>query len=393
MRKFILLAVAMLIAAGIYAQNVIPGGDETITFKGFVSATAFLQNQTFGFGNGQNAEWATGPQLTTNNWFYGMDIRNTRLTFGFNSKKEIKGWKFDGVIEADFFGGFNGNSLFSAQQLIPRLRLAYMDFVHKNIRIRLGQAWTPMFGNVPVSLSHIAFPLGYGNAGMVGWRFPGVYFYWGLNGKDHPVKVQLDAALFTGAWNKPGNNVNFLTGGNLGSPQMELKLNLMGKTWKIYAVVHYDKKNLAPVNVNAPDSTLNGTAFEIGAKYHPGGFLLQGNFFTGENIGQQFGEMTQFSPSTHDISSTGGWAQIGYKFPSKYGLYAYYGTEKVNKDKALAAGLSSPRTSNNLLDFMVDKSVGSVTIGLEYLYSNLTYGASDTSVHGSQFAFSVLYKF
>jgi len=48
--------VAMLIAAGIYAQNVIPGGDETITFKGFVSATAFLQNQSFGFGNGQDAE-------------------------------------------------------------------------------------------------------------------------------------------------------------------------------------------------------------------------------------------------------------------------------------------------------------------------------------------------
>jgi len=322
-----------------------------------------------------------------------MDIRNTRLTFGFNSKKEIKGWKFDGIIEADFFGGFDGASMFSAQKPIPRLRLAYMDFVHKNIRIRLGQAWTPMFGNVPVSLSHIAFPLGYGSAGMVGWRFPGVYFYWGLNGKNPPVKVQLDAALFTGSWNGPGNNVNFLTGGNLGSPQMELRLNFIGKTWEVYTVGHYDKKNLAPVNVNAPDSTLNGAAFEIGAKYHPGGFLLQGNFFTGKNIGQQFGEITQVSPSTHDISSTGGWVQIGYKFPSKYGLYAFYGTEKVNKNKALAAGLSNPRTLNNLWDFMVDKSVGPVTLGLEYLYSNLTYGAGDSTVHGSQLAFSVLYKF
>ena len=127
--------------------------------------------------------------------------------------------------------------------------------------------------------------------------------------------------------------------------------------------------------------------------YHSGRFLLQGNLFTGENIHQQFGEITHVSPSTHDISSTGGCTHIGYEFPNKYGLYAFYDSEKVNKNKALAAGLSNPRTLNNLWNFMVDKTVELATPGLEYLYGNLSYGVGDSNIHVIPLAFSVLYKF
>ncbi len=82
--------------------------------------------------------------------------------------------------------------------------------------------------------------------------------------------MRLDAALFTGSWQGPGSTTNFLTAGNFGSPQMELKLNFNAKKWSAYIVGHFDKKNLAPVNVVAKDSTLTGLAAEFGAKYHFG---------------------------------------------------------------------------------------------------------------------------
>ena len=107
----------------------------------------------------------------------------------------------------------------------------------------LGQAWTPLFGNVPVSLSHIAFPLGYGSAGDVGWRFPGIYMYYKFD-SNSSTHVGLDAAVFEGSWSGPGNNVNFGTAGNSGTPQFEVRLNLNSKIsegtdFKAYVVGHY----------------------------------------------------------------------------------------------------------------------------------------------------------
>ncbi len=392
MRKFTTLMATLFVAVGLYAQNVVPGGTETIKLKGFVSFTTFMQDQSFKFGNGQNAEWANPPEHVTNKWFGGWDVRNTRLTLVFNGhKKKEQSWNFGGVLELDFFGGYVGTSLFAAQMPMPRLRLAYMDFVHNNFRIRLGQAWTPMFGNVPVSMSHIAFPLGYGNAGFVGWRFPGIYFYAGLNGKESALKVRLDFAVFAGSWNGPGSNTNFLNAGNFGSPQTELKFNFIAKTWSIYVVGHVDRKNLAPVNDNS-DKHLTGTAAEFGFKYHPGGFLLQGNLYTGKNIGQQFGAITQVQDTTLNLHSSGGWAQVGYVFNKKVGLYVFYGTEKVNHDDAIAC-FSNPRTKHNLYDFMLKYNLRKASLGVEWLHSSLTYGKTDDNIQGNQISLSALYKF
>jgi len=392
MRRFTALFAALFLAAGLYAQNVIPGGTETIKLKGFVSFTTFMQDQSFKFGNGQNAEWANPPEYTVNKWFRGFDVRNTRLTLVFNNhQKKDQKWNFGGVLEMDFFGGFVGTSLFAAQMPMPRLRLAYMDFVHNNLRIRLGQAWTPMFGNVPVSLSHIAFPLGYGSAGFVGWRFPGIYLYAGLNGKESPVKIRMDFALFSGSWNGPGSNTDFLTGGNLGSPQTELKFNFIAKNWTVYVVGHVDSKNLAPVNVDNKNMKLTGLATEIGAKFHTGGFLLQGNLYTGKNIGQQFGAITQVQDTTLDLRSIGGWFQIGYVFNKKFGIYGFYGSEKVNHDDAVAA-FTSPRTKHNLYDFMLKYNLRKAAIGIEWLHSSLTYEKTDEVLDGNQISLSALYK-
>jgi hypothetical protein len=393
MKKILMIVFAFTFGL-MQAQNVIPGGKETIKLKGFVSFTTFFQDQSFKFGNGQSAAWVNPPIMTNKKWFNGFDIRNSRLTLVFNGKKkENQKWSYGGALEFDMFGGYVGTSAFAAQMPTPRIRLAYMDLVHNNLRIRLGQAWTPMFGNVPVSMTHIAFPLGYGNAGFVGWRFPGIYVYAGLNDKSSPVKIRMDFGLFAGSWDGPGSNTNFLNGGNYGTPQTELKFNFTAKNWSAYLVGHYDQKDIQPDATSTQKINLTGTAFEFGAKYHSGGFLLQGNIYNGKNIGQQFGQFTQIQSTDKDLRSTGAWGQIGYLANKKIGFYLFYGMENVNHDDALAS-FPNPRTAHRLTNFTIKYILDSqMSIGLDYLHSDVTYGVNDDKAKGNQIALSALYKF
>ncbi len=404
MRKILVLSSILLFSTSfLLAQNVKTGGKENLIIKGFLSTTLFGQDQSFGFGNGQNAEWTT-TNNTQNKWFYGGDIRNTRVTMVFNGPEISDEWKVGGVLELDAFGGFMEAGAFNQEQPIPRIRLAYADIVHDNLTIRIGQAWTPLFGNVPVSMSHIAFPLGYGNAGDVGWRFPGLYFYYKFNSNGSSTNFGLDAAIFEGSWSGPGSNVNFQNAGNAGSPQFELRLNMNSKisktsNFKAYVVGHYDKKDLSGVG-SQNNINLTGTAFEFGASYNVDGFLIHGNLYSGKNIGQQFGEMTQIQTVNKDLSSVGFWLQAGYNFTKEWGAFVFYGVENVNKDQAEAI-FATPRLSQNLLDVMLRYETGPYGLGLELLKSKLTTGSfneaetvfNETSLNGTQVAFSMLYHF
>lgn len=406
MKKFFVLFALFFLTNLLLAQNVTTGGKESLKIKGFLSATFFAQDQNFAFGNGQSAEFAT-TNNTQNQWFYGGDIRNTRLTMVFNGPEVTNDWKLGGVLELDAFNDPTNTGAFGGQIWTPRVRLAYADLVHENITIRFGQAWDPLFGNVPVSLSHIAFPLGYGSAGDVGWRFPGIFFYYKFD-SNSSTHVSLDAAVMAGSWtNGPGTTTSFTTAGNSGTPQFELRLNVENKfsdggVFKAYVVGHYDQVNLNGIGADST-ANLTGVAGELGASFSSNGFLVHGNVYTGKNIGQQFGQITQFAPYAAttlgiDLSSTGGWAQIGYAFESGWGIYGYYGMEKVNKDDATALFMS--REKNNLLDVMVKYATGPFEIGMEYLHNNLTtlqYAiggvSSEVKLSGTQIALSTLYKF
>src|SRR5438128_3732723 len=151
-------------AAVASAQNVSTGTDG-LSVKGFIDTTAFLQNQNFTFGNGQNAEFPNPPQTKTHRWFLDGDVRNTRVTLGFNGPKLENGLKLNATLEGDFFGGFNGTGAFSNAQATPRLRLAYVDLVRGKTTIRIGQNWAPLFGTTARCYSHIPIPLGLGPAG------------------------------------------------------------------------------------------------------------------------------------------------------------------------------------------------------------------------------------
>jgi outer membrane protein OmpA-like peptidoglycan-associated protein len=400
----VLAACALFWVVPVRAQTPPPDG---LTIRGFMSATAFAQDQNFSFGNGQNAEWPVPPEFTRDKWFSGVDVRNTRLTLAFNGPKVGKAdWKVGGLLEMDFFGGFNGTGAFSQQQATPRLRFAYADIANSRTTIRIGQFWSPLFGNVPVSTSHLAFPLGYGS-GMPGWRFPGIFFYQALTPKTAPMNAELQLAVMRGTWDRCfggtangecstglNSNINDLTAGNAGFPQVEARLNLGGGkpatgAWGIYVVGHWDQKDLSGVNSSTPDDKLDGTIGEFGARYQIGGFLVHGNVYTSDAAGQQFTAITQFG----DIKSTGGWVQAGYDFTPNWGVYGFYALDDPKDSDALRANGNAARLKNEIESAMLRWKTGPYAIGLEYLHAKLESGTAKTRTKGNQIALSALYNF
>jgi hypothetical protein len=412
-RFLVVAASVLLLATATSAQTVQVGKDMSLTIKGFISATAFAQDQSTVFGNGQNAEFPAGAQCEIDCWFGGGDIRNTRLTLVFDGPKIGSDWKAGGTVEMDFFGGFGSstNSAFVDQQPVPRLRLGFLQISNGSTTIQLGQQWSPLFGNVAVSLSHIAFPLGYGSAGDVGWRFPGLFINQKLTDKDSAVQASVAAAVMSGSWNGPGcdtttNCVNYLTAGNTSWPQFELRFNLGGKmgdssTWSTYIVGHVDEKDLSgagasgcgtpnPCGPNAPSDKLTGSAVEIGAKFQIGPVLIQGNGYDGLAIGQQFAAITQFGK----IRSVGGWAQIGFDFTKNWSVFGFWGIDDPkNSDVALWVSPTAGRMKNMQYAGMLRWRSGPLAFGFEYIYDKLSVGLLEIKRHSTQLALSGLYNF
>jgi len=388
-RAAFIVAAILVWASFAAAQNVSTNGDG-LTIHGFVDATAFLQNQNFTFGNGQNAEFPNPPQTNTDRWFLDGDVRNTRLTFNWSGPKLNDDMKVNAAVEGDFFGGFNGTGGFSNAQETPRLRLAYVDLVRGATTFRVGQAWSPLFGSVANSYSHIAFPLGYGAAGDVGWRFPGLFIYHDLS-----KTSKFTLGVFRNTWNAPGNVVDSGSAGQASAvPQVEARFDWSGKSgagsWNTYVVGHLDKKDLSGAGVSTAGDSLTGWAGEVGGKLTAGKAMLQGNFYSGKAIGQQFGQMAQFG----DIKSWGAWVQGGFNFTKTWAGYMFVGAEKANTDDVIAA--KGTRIKNRMYVPSLMYTNGPYGFNVEWLHSQLTTVAAtraETNTKGDQLAASVIYKF
>lgn len=399
---FLLCALAVLATTVASAQTVQVGPNASITFKGFISATSFAQDQNFTFGNGQNAEYPVVPETKVDRWFYGGDVRNTRLNMTLNGPTVFADWKVGGAIEMDFFGGNNGTGSFAGQQVVPRLRLGYVDLTNGSTTVRFGQQWGLLFGAcpqgaacfVPVSLAHIAFPLGYGSAGAIGWRFPGIFLYQNLTPKGAAVNADLQVAIMANSWSAPpGTTTDSNNAGNAGTPQFEARINVGGKsdamTWGVYVAGHVDQKDLSGAGASTANDKLNGTAVEVGAKITVAGFLLQGNGYTGHSIGQNFGAITQFGR----IQSQGGWLQAGYDFTPNWGAFAFYGMDDPKDGDAIAAAGAAARLKNVMYAGMLRWRAGPFSLGLEYMHDKLTTSAAHVETKANQWALSALYNF
>jgi hypothetical protein len=380
----------------VHAQQVTVGKGDTLSISGFVSGTWFWNRNHFGgFGQGQNAEWAPDPATSyqVDRWFTDATAENTRLTLSFAGPHISENWRVKATIEGDFFGG-NGAPPFGDEQPHPRLRLAFADVTNGRTTIRIGQAWTPLFTEYPQSLSHIAFPLGYGAAGVVGWRYTGVYLYQDLSPAGASTKAQLQLGAFKGS-GLPVGAQGIGTGEASGIPQFEARLNLSGKTqnfgWHWFAVGHIDRKDLngAGDTISTPADTLGktGWALETGGGIEPGDFVLHGNFFYGQAIGQQFGAITQFG----DIRGWGAWGQVGYNIPaSHWSLWAFYGIDNPDNTRYFQdTGTNLTRLKNQIGSAMIRYANGPYAVGLEWMRAWTDY--VDGQGKADQIALSVKY--
>src|SRR5213082_2014604 len=213
------------------------GEGETLTISGFVSATLFNDRGLFSsFGQGQNAEIAAAPanQPGPNRGIFDGDVRNTRLNFTFNAPAVLGKWAPRATIEADFFGAFNGVPPYGDEQPQFRIRHAFVDLSNGRTTLRIGQFWAPFFNtDIPVSLSHIPFPVGLGSGGVVGWRFPGVFLYHDLT-PTNPLKIQLQVAAMKGSGpvtpGIPRDSIGIVGSGEAsGAPQVEARVNAARK--------------------------------------------------------------------------------------------------------------------------------------------------------------------
>jgi len=264
---------------------------------------------------------------------------------------------------------------------------------------RIGQQWDLMFplDNVPSSLAHVAFPLGFGT-GFVGWRYPGVVWMKSLNqGSDGP-QWRLDLGAFEGSWSGPGNNINYLTAGNVNfNPQYEARLRVQDKTWIAYAVAHYSKIDLRGVGQTATPAVKNqfkSTGYEIGGLWKPGPWVFKALGYTGNGLGELFGDLVQFG----DIKEKGGFLQAGYKFTPNWSAYAFYGYSKPNSNDVVewlgngATGLLRSRQSALSLQY----SAGDYDLGVEWMYDKLdstTDGTNRKQTSGNQVSVSAMYHF
>ncbi len=370
----------------------------SVAMHGWISATAFGQSRPFEFGNGQSALW---PVPGSNGSLSGVDARSTRFWFDLTGAKFGGDWIGGGRIEMDFAGGYNGTGPFSQQQLTPRLRQAYMDLINPETgtTVRIGQQWELMDLLVPdpASLTHIAYPLGL-STGLIGWRFPGVVVHQDLNHGTSGVQWQLAAGVFEGNWDGPGNDVNFLTGGNVGfRPQVQARLRAKGSDWVAFLATHYSEVDLRGVGGNAPTPVkpdLKSVAYEIGGQWKPGPWVIGGAAYTGKGLGQLSGTLGQFG----DIGETGGYLQTGYSFTPHWTLYATYAAISLNKQDVIdwMGYGSSGLIRNQQGALSLQYSAGPYAFALELMHDKLYYttdGVDRANVSGNQASLSAFYEF
>lgn len=372
-----------------------------VALHGFISTTAFYQSKAFTYGNGQNAEY---PVPGAEGSLSGVDIRSTRFWLDFTGAHLAGDWVGDGHIEMDFFGGFNGTGAYAQQQPVPRLRQAYMDLANPvaGTTVRIGQQWDLMapIDNLPTSLAHVAFPLGFGT-GWVGWRFPGVVWMQALNQGSAGPSWRLDLGVFEGAWNGPNgavNNTNYMSAGNAGfRPQVEARLRVQGSDWLAYSAVHYSRIDLRGVGATAPapvEAQITSEGYEVGGQWKPGPWTFKAVAYAGRGLGQIFGDLSQFGA----IEDRGGFAQVGYSFTPHWSGNVFYGMSKPDTrdvERWLGNGATG-LTESRQPALNVEYAAGAYELGIEWMHDTLESLAGSNATKttsGNQLSLSAMYHF
>jgi len=376
---------ATILPATALAQDVKTTQGVSITLRGIVDATFFADDALFQLGGGQKANYVVAERPK---WVHGGDARNTRLTVALAGPEVTKGWRGNATAELDFFGTFAGAGAYSDEQPQPRLRLAYADLTNGRTTLRIGQDWDLLFGNVPVSTSHIAFPLGHGSGGFVGWRFTQVKT---LSASTARATTRLQVAVLSGSWSNDNGSDTSASAGERAGPQVEGRFDYSTPKWSAYLVGHVDNK----VSPN-----IKSYMIELGANTTRGDLTLQGNAYYGKGMAHHIAQIVQFGA----FKGWGAWLQAGYALNTKWSVWGFYGTDRPDSTQLRNATLvteasnvaivpAARRFSSWTFTPMIRfKPAGPYSVGFEWLHNEVKLGSGNI-LSGNQVLLSARYDF
>lgn len=418
MLKTFAAALLVCLTAVAQAQEAKPS-PFTFALHGFVSMSGYMQDARTGLNEGQRALFAVAEPAADENSL-GFDVRQSRFNFSVKGPQVMFGATPSAVLEIDFMQGF-GEGAFGNVSLMNRMRLAYSELNWGNHRLAFGQLNDLTFAMAPVSLSHIAFPLGYGT-GNIGWRRPG---FWGFHNfaATPDTKVEFawevgrsqwaDAATATGGqtYNAP-NDASLGTASTLPAVQARLTLT-QGKLFNIWVAGHWNRVDMNGVGTDDGVDDFDVMAGAAGAKLTFGPATLAATGFYGENTGPLLGNLVQFqaggatvSPapgtpaaaSVQDVAAWGAWVQAGFNLSKEFSLWALYGIQEPDEDDAKAANFA--RLKNETINVQAIYRDGGYGLGAEWTNfktetATYTGGAftSSTDVKANQYMVTANYFF
>ena len=406
----VLSAALMMVAVSTPASQAQADEAFKFDFHGFVSTTAYYQSTPDFLLNGQ------GPLLafaTKQSPTLGFDARQTRLNFAATGPEVLGGATPKGFVEMDFFG-LNSAGSYGEVSALPRLRLAYAELNWGSTIVRAGQDWELLNAQVPLSLSHMAFP--FFGTGFIAWREPGVGITHNLSVGES--KIELGGQILKSDWQNPynfglttNNDKNVDAGQLSGLPGVEARIKWTLNTSFVYLVGHWNRVGASHVgellnvptaknpddtiSANSPTRDFDVIAVKIGGKTKFSGVTLAGEVYSGKNLGPMLGNLLQF-PIQNDIHEIGGWFQAVYDLTDKISGFAIYSTSVPNSSdaataNAAAAGTKEPLLSNALEGLLIQYKDGAFAAGPEIFFvrTELATGV----VNNRQYALSANYSF
>jgi len=414
--RSLLIASLLAVATSATAQDPSPWKFE---FHGFVSTSAYLQDNVTGTSVGGQIPFAARARVGTDKAIIGADVRQTRFSFAMSGPEVLGGAKPKAVIEFDFFGGYaptgyiggtntpnsaSAPSQFGETNLLPRLRIAYAELNWGNTIIQAGQQNQLIItAQLPVALGHIAFPI-CTTAGCLGWRTPGFTLIQKLpmDGFNVEAAGQISRSNWNDARSLGSNGADSF--GQAGSPMFQGRVRLDGKasglSWMGYLVGHFASIDMTGPGLNAngnggpplvPSGTaapapayqanlannnvakLQSVAGQIGGKVNFAPVTVAFNAYTGKNlaniIGDMFSQFQNANPASGgaigQIRAKGMWAQLGFDITKNWSAWLFYGNAKINPEEANRS-LGNTRVANEVDAILLKYTEGAFSTGIDF---------------------------
>lgn len=329
---------------------------------------------------------------------HDLSFTARQSVFGLTVRPTATGdWETSGKLEFDFFGTRPSDGTLTTGRVLnqPRLRFAYFQFGKNDWKITAGQDKAILAPLDPVSLSHVAIPLGSTAGNLWAW-LPQVRL--DFNKKFGETSAVIQFGVLRPQFADPRLETVVTSGTSVeGSPglgerashpfyqaRIGLSRPMSNSNLRFGASGHYGRERIGA------SRTIDSWAFAVDYAVPVMERLTwRGEAFVGTNLipfqgGVQQGVAFAGAPSTtfNKIGAGGGWTELIFELNSKDVLYAGVGVDDP-RDRSLLAGSTRSRNAFVWASYF-RKFNDNVTLALEWSNWQFRTRSLATGVAGAQ---------